>query len=77
MRFGRVESTTTLAPLDGDVQAAHVHTIEISDRIFGTSLVVVLNKGVGALLLDIAPAEFIELSFELTGAHVLGNISDK
>jgi len=50
MRFGRVESTTTLAPLDGDVQAAHVHTIEISDRIFGTSLVVVLNKGVGALM---------------------------
>jgi hypothetical protein len=44
-----VVATTTFGPLDSNMKAAHVHIMELVLCFFGISVIIILNKSIGAL----------------------------
>jgi len=63
--ISRVVIIAALAPLDTDLEALHVDASELCFGFTSSSFFLVLNESVGAVTLDVASSELVELIFEL------------
>ncbi len=75
--FGVVPATF-LAPLDVQLEAAHVFALKVLHDVLGVALVVILNEGEGpALEGDVALAKLFKLVYHIRFSHILRDVTDE